>query len=150
MDGPPELQVANKQALADATAQPADAYLVEQATLESLREGQHKDVNGNVISKLFLAKSAAHAVADSQIADPDLSNPTRPRLERPLDTIRSFEKAIDNGYKRRSSMVRGGKSHLRKAHPTSVFAGASVLGLSQARGCARNDTPRSASSSGLP
>lgn len=70
-------------------AQPGDAYLVEQATLESLREGQHKDVNGNVIT------------------DPDLSNPTRPRLERPLDTIRSFEKAIDNGYKRRSSMVRG-------------------------------------------
>jgi hypothetical protein len=29
-------------------------------------------------------------------------------MERPLDTIRSFEKAIDNGYKRRSSMMRGG------------------------------------------
>ncbi|KAK5135366.1 hypothetical protein LTR08_005308 [Meristemomyces frigidus] len=59
--------------------------LTEASTLTSLREGQHKDVNGNVI------------------VDPDLSNPTRPRLERPLDTIRSFEKAIDNGYKRRSS-----------------------------------------------
>lgn len=47
--------------------------------------------------------------ADLQTADPDLSNPTRPRLERPLDTIRSFEKAIDNGYKRRSSMMRGGE-----------------------------------------
>lgn len=32
------------------------------------------------------------------IADPDLSNPTRPRLERPLDTIRSFEAAIYGTY----------------------------------------------------
>ncbi|KAK0269408.1 hypothetical protein LTR91_000530 [Friedmanniomyces endolithicus] len=59
--------------------------LTEQSTLQSLREYQHKDVNGNTI------------------VDPDLSNPTRPRMERPLDTIRSFEKAIDNGYKRRAS-----------------------------------------------
>jgi hypothetical protein len=29
------------------------------------------------------------------LGDPDLSNPTRARLERPLDTIRSFEAAID-------------------------------------------------------
>ncbi|KAL4866490.1 hypothetical protein BDV12DRAFT_132447 [Aspergillus spectabilis] len=28
------------------------------------------------------------------ITDPDRSNPTRPRLERPLDTIRGFEAAI--------------------------------------------------------
>ncbi|KAL3455609.1 hypothetical protein BJX64DRAFT_294871 [Aspergillus heterothallicus] len=28
------------------------------------------------------------------IADPDRSNPTRPRMERPLDTIRGFEAAI--------------------------------------------------------
>lgn len=48
--------------------------------------------------------------ADNFPADPDLSNPTRPRMERPLDTIRSFEKAIDAGYKRRSSMMRGGAS----------------------------------------
>ncbi|KAK5698267.1 hypothetical protein LTR97_007228 [Elasticomyces elasticus] len=61
--------------------------LTEQSTLTSLRDSQHKDVNGN------------------PIVDPDLSNPTRPRLERPLDTIRSFEKAIDNGYKRRSSYM---------------------------------------------
>lgn len=46
-------------------------------------------------------------------ADPDLSNPTRPRLERPLDTIRAFEKAIDNGYKRRSNYQRSGKSSAR-------------------------------------
>jgi hypothetical protein len=49
-------------------------------------------------------------------ADPDLSNPTRPRLERPLDTIRSFEKAIDAGYKRRSSMMRGGASSMPTAN----------------------------------
>lgn len=35
------------------------------------------------------------------ITEPDLSNPTRPRWERPLDTIKSFELAIDNEYKRR-------------------------------------------------
>jgi len=40
------------------------------------------------------------------VADPDLSNPTRPRMERPLDTIRSFEAAIDSGYKRRSTYGR--------------------------------------------
>ncbi|TKA33511.1 hypothetical protein B0A54_14688 [Friedmanniomyces endolithicus] len=64
---------------------PGVLNLTEQSTLQSLREYQHKDVNGNTI------------------VDPDLSNPTRPRMERPLDTIRSFEKAIDNGYKRRAS-----------------------------------------------
>jgi len=42
--------------------------------------------------------------------DPDLSNPTRPRMERPLDTIRSFEKAIDNGYKRRASYTASRKT----------------------------------------
>ncbi|THV94877.1 hypothetical protein D6D27_03553 [Aureobasidium pullulans] len=61
-----------------------DAAVMEKATMESLRNVQHKDSNGNVIT------------------EPDLSNPTRPRWERPLDTIRSFERAIDGGYKRRS------------------------------------------------
>lgn len=36
------------------------------------------------------------------LADPDKSNPTRNRWERPLDTIRSFEAAIDGGYRRKS------------------------------------------------
>ncbi|KAG9538529.1 hypothetical protein KCU79_g20107, partial [Aureobasidium melanogenum] len=61
-----------------------DRAMMEASTLESLRQVQHKDSNGNVIT------------------EPDLSNPTRPRWERPLDTIRSFERAIDGGYKRRS------------------------------------------------
>jgi len=36
------------------------------------------------------------------IVDPDRSNPTRSRWERPLETIRSFEAAIDSGYNRKS------------------------------------------------
>lgn len=65
-------------------AQPGTRNVMEKVTLDSLRDKQFKDANGNIIS------------------EPDLSNPTRPRWERPLDTIRSFEKAIDGGYKRRS------------------------------------------------
>lgn len=38
-------------------------------------------------------------------ADPDRSNPTRNRWERPLDTIRSFEAAIDGGYSNRRSII---------------------------------------------
>ncbi|KAK9860874.1 Protein of unknown function DUF2406 [Penicillium brevicompactum] len=53
---------------------------LEKSNLGSLREIEHKDQYGNVIT------------------DPDLSNPTRPRLERPLDTIRSFEAAIYGAY----------------------------------------------------
>jgi len=68
--------------------QPGVQAILEESTLTPLRGVQHKDADGNIIT------------------DPDLSNPTRPRLERPLDTIRSFEKAIDNGYKRRSSYNR--------------------------------------------
>ncbi|GAB7341623.1 hypothetical protein MBLNU457_7821t2 [Dothideomycetes sp. NU457] len=63
--------------------------LLEKTTLEALRNNEYKDVNGNIIT------------------EPDLANPTRPRWERPLDTIRSFEKAIDGGYQRRS-MSRAG------------------------------------------
>ncbi|KAF2118460.1 hypothetical protein BDV96DRAFT_386810 [Lophiotrema nucula] len=69
-------------------AQPIAAAL-EKPTLQSLRSFQHNDVNGNPIE------------------EPDLSNPTRSRWERPLDTIRSFEAAIDNEYKRRSHVMRG-------------------------------------------
>lgn len=44
-------------------------------------------------------------------ADPDLSNPTRWREERPLDTIRAFEAAIEGSY--RSSMINsGGNYHM--------------------------------------
>ncbi|KAJ2997691.1 hypothetical protein NUW58_g577 [Xylaria curta] len=50
----------------------------------ALRSIQHRDTHGNLI------------------ADPDRSNPTRSRWERPLDTIRGFEAAIDGGYNRKS------------------------------------------------
>ncbi|KGO71229.1 Protein of unknown function DUF2406 [Penicillium italicum] len=56
------------------------AVALEKSNLGSLRELEFKDQYGNVIT------------------DPDLSNPTRPRLERPLDTIRSFEAAINGSY----------------------------------------------------
>ncbi|KAI1408917.1 hypothetical protein F5Y13DRAFT_99539 [Hypoxylon sp. FL1857] len=54
----------------------------------SLRSLQHKDIYGNPIT------------------DPDRSNPTRSRSERPLDTIRAFEAAIDGAYNNRKSMYR--------------------------------------------
>lgn len=41
-------------------------------------------------------------------AEPDRSNPTRSRWERPLDTIRSFEAAIDGNYSNRKSFIRPG------------------------------------------
>ncbi|KAK6216253.1 Glucose-6-phosphate 1-dehydrogenase [Pestalotiopsis sp. IQ-011] len=49
---------------------------------------QHKDSTGN------------------PIAEPDRSNPTRSKWERPLDTIRSFEAAFDDGYSSRQSVYR--------------------------------------------
>jgi len=35
-----------------------------------------------------------------EIKEPDLTNPTRNRWERPLDTIRGFQEAVDRGYRR--------------------------------------------------
>lgn len=49
-----------------------------------------------------------HALTIRFVAEPDLSNPTRSRWERPLDTIRSFDSNIEAGYKRRS-VGRSGK-----------------------------------------
>lgn len=63
----------------------------EATTLPYIRSIQHKDWRGDPIT------------------DPDTSNPTRPRLERPLDTIRSFEAAIDGEWKRKSHNNRSGK-----------------------------------------
>ncbi|KJK83638.1 hypothetical protein H634G_00871 [Metarhizium anisopliae BRIP 53293] len=68
------------------------AAMKSERTQISLRAIQHKDTWGN------------------PIADPDRSNPTRNRWERPLDTIRSFEAAIDGGYQRKS-LYRAGKSY---------------------------------------
>jgi hypothetical protein len=70
------------KALNEAT--PAEQAL-EQATVDDLRAVTHKDMEGNVIT------------------DPDRSNPTRHRMERPLDTIRSFNAAAEGTSSRRSS-----------------------------------------------
>ncbi|KAI1978438.1 hypothetical protein LOZ51_000141 [Ophidiomyces ophidiicola] len=78
------------------------AIALEKSNLESLRSLQHKDRYGNVIT------------------DPDLSNPTRHRLERPLDTIRAFEAAIDGTYGRRMSYIREDSVN-GQSRPTSFF-----------------------------
>ncbi|KAI9731493.1 MAG: hypothetical protein M1834_004613 [Cirrosporium novae-zelandiae] len=69
-------------------AQPS-LVAMEKSNLGSLNSGQYKDVYGNPIT------------------DPDRCNPTRHRLERPLDTIRSFEAAIDKEYKEKEYGRRG-------------------------------------------
>ncbi|PHH67279.1 hypothetical protein CDD81_3048 [Ophiocordyceps australis] len=62
----------------------AVAAMMSSSSVVSLRSMQHKDLWGNTIS------------------DPDKSNPTRNRWERPLDTIRGFEAAIDGSYARKT------------------------------------------------
>ncbi|KAF6808264.1 hypothetical protein CMUS01_13936 [Colletotrichum musicola] len=67
----------------------AAVQAMTKSSLAPLRAIQHKDNLGN------------------PIAEPDRSNPTRSRWERPLDTIRSFEAAIDGNYRdRRKSYIR--------------------------------------------
>ena len=65
-----------------------------------------KDSQGNIIGMhepLFSEKWTDVTVTT---ADPDRSNPTRSRMERPLDTIRSFEAAVEGTYNsRRSSYI---------------------------------------------
>ncbi|PFH61893.1 hypothetical protein XA68_15909 [Ophiocordyceps unilateralis] len=65
-------------------AEPSTVAMNAQSNHAPLRSLQHKDVWGNAIT------------------DPDKSNPTRNRWERPLDTIRGFEAAIDGGYSRKA------------------------------------------------
>lgn len=63
----------------------------------SLRSMQHRDREGKVISmsSTFKGLDKERRSSNTIPDDPDLSNPTRSRLERPLDTIRSFEAAIE-------------------------------------------------------
>ncbi|EOA89026.1 hypothetical protein ACJQWK_06230 [Exserohilum turcicum] len=85
------------------------AAALEKPTLQSLRGFQHTDSAGN------------------PIVDPDLSNPTRSRWERPLDTIRSFEAAIDNEYRRRSQSVRADQTEVMSSYGSrrsSYYGGA--------------------------
>ncbi|KAF3492374.1 uncharacterized protein GIQ15_01891 [Arthroderma uncinatum] len=91
--------------LAMSEAQPATIALQE-SSLGQLRGVQHKDRFGNLIT------------------EPDLSNPTRYRFERPLDTIKSFEAAIDGTYgSRRMSYARPDESTNGYSRPTSFFGG---------------------------
>ncbi|KAJ4345582.1 uncharacterized protein N0V89_011715 [Didymosphaeria variabile] len=78
-------------------SQPIAAAL-EKPTLQSLRSFQHTDKDG------------------VPIAEPDLSNPTRSRWERPLDTIRSFEAAIDTEYRRRAHTVRDSSTEVMSGY----------------------------------
>lgn len=80
--------------------QPQARNLLEKVTLDSIRSVPAKDTQGNLIT------------------EPDLSNPTRSRWERPLDTIRSFERAIDGDYKRRT-ISRGPSEFDRENHYVS-------------------------------
>ncbi|KXX82852.1 Meiotically up-regulated gene 9 protein [Madurella mycetomatis] len=80
--------------LAMQEAEPSQVAAKVKSSLASLRNIQHKDAYGN------------------PIVEPDRSNPTRSRWERPLDTIRSFEAAIDGGYGNRRSIIRPGTAHV--------------------------------------
>lgn len=64
------------------------AQALEKATMGSLRASQYFDMHG------------------TPITDPDFSNPTRRRTERPLETIMSFEAAIDREYKKQREAAR--------------------------------------------
>ncbi|KAK4105803.1 hypothetical protein N658DRAFT_513170 [Parathielavia hyrcaniae] len=93
-------------------AEPSEVAAAGQSSLAPLRSIQHKDAFGN------------------PIADPDRSNPTRSRWERPLDTIRSFEAAIDGAHNNRGSIIRpdgnggraGHESYYGTRPPSTMYA----------------------------
>ncbi|KFY45361.1 hypothetical protein V494_00984 [Pseudogymnoascus sp. VKM F-4513 (FW-928)] len=93
--------------LAMSEAQPSDIANDHSSRLASLRAIQHRDTYG------------------LPIADPDRSNPTRSRWERPLDTIRSFEAAIDGNYARKSGRYDGATESRR----SSYYAGSTMNGM---------------------
>lgn len=65
---------------------------------------QHRGPDGLPIGmRSSISIETKHLANSFETADPDRSNPTRSRWERPLDTIRSFEAAIDGNYARKSS-----------------------------------------------
>ena len=82
------------------------AVALEESTLENIAEVQHRDRFGNVISESCYHYSIAHRLT-AILVDPDRSNPTRPRLERPLDTIRAFERAAEATHSGRRSTYSG-------------------------------------------
>ncbi|KAH8198622.1 hypothetical protein TruAng_007212 [Truncatella angustata] len=66
---------------------------------------QHKDATGVVIT------------------EPDRSNPTRSKWERPLDTIRSFEAAYDGGSSSRQSVYRSDSDSVANWNRRSSYYG---------------------------
>lgn len=68
------------------------------ASSTSLRSMRHTDREGRLISRSMPSRQTTGQML-TDTADPDLSNPTRHRLERPLDTIRSFEAAIERHHR---------------------------------------------------
>jgi hypothetical protein len=77
------------------------------SSLAPIRAIQHRDNQGNPIGWFIQNCIHTSVLIHSATADPDRSNPTRSRWERPLDTIRSFEAAIDGNYSRKSYMRSG-------------------------------------------
>ena len=72
--------------------------------MDDLRMMQHKDADGNPISKSLSRHPVQEWGLTTNAADPDRSNPTRNRMERPLDTIRAFNAAAEGTTSRRSSL----------------------------------------------
>ncbi|KAM0332129.1 hypothetical protein ACHAQA_002401 [Verticillium albo-atrum] len=91
--------------MAISEAEPAAVQAMTKSSLAPLRAIQHRDSYGN------------------SIAEPDRSNPTRSRWERPLDTIRSFEAAIDGGYSRKSMIRSDSESVPQFGRRSSYYAG---------------------------
>ncbi|KAL1908237.1 hypothetical protein Sste5344_005995 [Sporothrix stenoceras] len=84
-------------------AEPSAVAATVKSNMAPLRSIVHRDNNGN------------------PIAEPDKSNPTRYRWERPLDTIRSFEAAIDGGYTRKSSYPSDNESNANFSRRNSYY-----------------------------
>lgn len=105
-------------------AEPSAVATGAGTSLAPIRAIQHRDSQGN------------------PIADPDRSNPTRSRWERPLDTIRSFEAAIDGNY--RKSFIRTDSSD------TVSNYGGGYNRRSSYFGGAQDDRPRYAPNGGRP
>jgi len=112
-------------------------------SLASLRSTSHRDAFGNPIGMPARLLRRRPLTDPCVPADPDRSNPTRSRWERPLDTIRSFEAAIDGGYDRKSfirsgtdyrALVRGdGGADISSQNPTPSPTGtaeAATMGVS--------------------
>jgi hypothetical protein len=83
------------------------ALALEKPTLSSLQNVRCSDVFGNFISELDKSDCWFLILIKICTGDPDRSNPTRWRMERPLETIKSFEITIDRAHaQRQSSYIR--------------------------------------------